>query len=128
MLPYSDSLTFETPPGLTPLSVTPDAAIPLTQSLLGWLIDNQIVLAEEWEELPARDRAQITDLSSNDDLLNALVQRHLLTHFQADAVRKGNGGDIVMAQYRLLDVLGQGGMGTVYRRNTTSCAAQWRSR
>ena len=41
--------------------------------------------------------------------------RHLLTRFQADAVRNGNGAEIVLAQYRLLDILGQGGMGTVYR-------------
>ena len=114
MLPYSDSIAYDTQPG-GPLAVVPDTATPLPQSLLAWLIDNQVVLAEEWEELSGRDRALISELSSNEELLNALVQRHLLTRFQADAVRKGNGAEIVLAQYRLLDILGQGGMGTVYR-------------
>lgn len=114
MLSYPDSITFEMPPGAI-VAASPDTAMPLPQSLLGWLIDNQVVLAEEWEELSARDRALISDLSSNEDVLNALVQRHLLTRFQADAVRQGNGADIVLAQYRLLDIIGQGGMGTVYR-------------
>jgi response regulator RpfG family c-di-GMP phosphodiesterase len=114
MLPYSDSIAYDTQPG-GPLAMVPDSATPLPQSLLAWLIDNQVVLAEEWEELSARDRALVSELSSNEEILNALVQRHLLTRFQADAVRKGNGAEIVLAQYRLLDILGQGGMGTVYR-------------
>ena len=113
MIANSDSIAFDGPPR-TALAVPGEGSL-IHQSLLGWLIDNQIVLAEQWEALPERDRAVISGLTSTEHVLNALVQRHLLTRFQAEAVRKGNGSDLVLAQYRILDMIGQGGMGTVYR-------------
>ena len=113
MIANSDSIAFDGPRG-TALAVPGEGSL-IHQSLLAWLIDNQIVLAEQWEALLERDRAVISGLTSTEHILNALVQRHLLTRFQAEAVRKGNGSDLVLAQYRILDMIGQGGMGTVYR-------------
>ena len=94
---------------------TTEVATSVAHAMLTWLLDSLIVLPEEWDELPARDRDEITGLASVELLLGRLVHRHLLTPFQAEAVRKGMGGDLIMGHYRLLDVLGHGGMGTVYR-------------
>jgi response regulator RpfG family c-di-GMP phosphodiesterase len=106
---------FELSDAETITGTTTEAAVPPAQALLAWLLDAMVVLPEEWEELSARDREDILGLTAPDLLLGKLVQKHLLTVFQAEAVRKGWGEDLVLGHYRLLDLCGQGGMGTVYR-------------
>src|SRR5690349_9157061 len=48
-------------------------------------------------------------------LARHLVQRGWLTPFQAKETLDGYARDLAVAHYRLLDVLGQGGMGAVFK-------------
>lgn len=117
MPPYPDSVLFEAPPpvaGSTTLHLD-GSTHHLPQTLLQWLLDKHILLVEEWEELPEADRRHLEQSGSVDELLQGLHQRHLLTRFQMEAIQRGNGPDLILGSYRLLDLLGQGGMGTVYR-------------
>ncbi len=96
----------------------------LPHATLQWLLDLHIVLPEEWEELPEEERKRVEQCNSLDELLDRLHYMHLLTRFQLDAIKKGNGEELVLGSYRLLDVIGQGGMGTVYRGEHTRLRRQ----
>src|SRR5580704_15635011 len=50
-----------------------------------------------------------------EELVRELVRQRKLTKFQAEEVWRGKGRSIVLGNYLLLDKIGQGGMGAVYK-------------
>ena len=50
-----------------------------------------------------------------DDLARELVRKKLLTRYQAEAIHQGNGKSLKLGNYVLLDKIGAGGMGQVFK-------------
>ncbi len=70
------------------------------------------------ELVEASRLGEIEDLTAAVDgtrLADALVKRKLLTAFQADYLLEGKGRDLAIGSYTLLDRLGRGGMGEVFK-------------
>ncbi len=64
-------------------------------------------LAGALRELPATDRGRV--------IARSLVEKELLTRFQAERLLAGRSTGFVLGQYRILDHLGRGGMGRVFK-------------
>ena len=101
--------------GSSHLLLTPPPAHQNPQTFLDQLVEEWVVLPEEWDELPPAARHEILGADSGADFLNRLARHQLLTPFQAEAIRTGCAGELVLGHYRLLEPIGRGGMGTVYR-------------
>jgi response regulator RpfG family c-di-GMP phosphodiesterase len=79
------------------------------------LLGSGLVLLEDWEALHADVRAEVERATHPHVLLTLLVQHGLLTEYQAGRIADGAAFGLVLGNYRVLDRLGAGGMGAVYR-------------
>jgi eukaryotic-like serine/threonine-protein kinase len=82
-----------------------------SQSFLANLRQSGLIPAEELdaalENVPLTGRAK--------PVARALVQKGLLTKFQAELLLIGRSSGFVLGQYRIIDLLGRGGMGRVFK-------------
>jgi response regulator RpfG family c-di-GMP phosphodiesterase len=85
------------------------------QELLTQLLDSSLVLVEEWEILPERVQAAILKCPDNPTLLGLLQEHDLLTEYQANRIKAGTTHGLILGNYRVLDRLGAGAMGVVFK-------------
>ena len=90
-------------------------AIKLTaESFLGVVRKSQLVEADHLERLMQECQAKGVDVSSSRTIAGELVAAGVLTPWQAERLQQADHESVYLGRYRLLDLLGEGGMSRVY--------------
>lgn len=88
--------------------------LPTPVALISWLTENLFLTPAQGEELR---RQAFSDMPS---LVRELVKRNWLTPYQANQVLQGRGDHLILGPYHLLERLGEGSMGQVFKGQQVS--------
>jgi putative two-component system response regulator len=85
------------------------------EQLLEQLLESGLINPRALDALPVTSRAELAHLSHRRQMLARLVDFELLTAYQAERIRVGNLQGLILGNYRVLDRLGVGNDGVVFR-------------
>ena len=84
-------------------------------ALLDFCVEKSFIHREDWLSSPEEVRKELEQEADVARLLHRLVETKLLTQYQADRIEAGTVYGLNLGSYRILDRLGAGGMGVVFR-------------
>src|SRR5437016_2306460 len=79
------------------------------------LLASQLVLMEDWEKLTPETKKEILSSLDKSSFFAALVECGLLNSYQASRIEAGTTFGLVLGNYRVLQRVGAGGMGVVFK-------------